>query len=1060
MYKLFQNYVETNGKKKDDIYESVKQYSFLVKGGMSNLSKNDLNNFRRIALLYKNKDPSLNNFVLSNNIITLDSDQERIVKSNYNITTRIIAGAGSGKTTTILCKIKHMVDNYVLPCSILVLTFNVDAAENMKKKIIELFGFDININIRNIDSFCSQIVYAHDMANTKNKILSLSEICYEGLNIMKKYGKCIANDYKYVFFDEFQDVSDSQFEMLKIMSDHGSILTVIGDDCQNIYQWRGTNNYYMINLEKLIGKKVNTFILTKNYRSIMPIVELANNSIKNNIDKIDKTMVSCKKYDSNLNYKPNLVIVKKSFMMDYIISIVAECDNYGDIAILANTGTYLKEIETRMAEVKIPHVALITDKSNIDIKKQVMQDNKVTITTIHKSKGLEWKKVIIVGLCDNYFPSHMNNNMKNIEEDRRLFYVGVTRAIDKLYFVCCKNDIPLSRFVDEVFDYIDIDDKALGGTMAKDNYHSMLFKTEDCNKTVPKTSVTEIIHLFKSDDFKRMKEKNLLPKTFDDERMKISTNLLYDEKLFISDKVKNYNLEGDYGTFIDRLVTRELMMRTEDVYDNGALYIIDGLNITNKEAEICNKCELSRVSVECGNNYDCMKKEVQKSLTQAECMAIDRILLSISKGKDFRRISTYPDVFMNKLRTSYLNYVDKKYKTDDIMKDIYYVSLCDKFMENRKRLVYMDVCDIFMDNERDNFDKIKKRIYDYSDRVGKNDIILKGNVHKKIMLKVRNGDVTKMITPVICGEIDMIDFSEKILIDFKASESSIKLEWVVQVMFYYSMLKKEISDKILYVGIFNVITGEMFKMEVPKKYDSEMFINEIVGIIGRDVNLENNNKVCNIDDCGFFINDNNKDDYIAINNKIGNTIDDVYVGEENNKNNKNNKNYYMVFDVENNQNNGCDDILQISYIIYDNEFNKIKEVNKYIKNRVVDKRTYDVHKLTSEFLDENGEDFEKVMDVFVVDIVDVGYIVGHNVETDMRKVRINMIKHMKYFGDIFEGKKVYDTMKMGKDVYGESMALEVLYGNCVGKKMENMHNAYYDALFTWEVFVKLYECVS
>ena len=42
-------------------------------------------------------------------------------------------------------------------------------------------------------------------------------------------------------------MNDAQFNILKIFADNGRYLTVIGDDNQNIYQWRGTNNYYIIN---------------------------------------------------------------------------------------------------------------------------------------------------------------------------------------------------------------------------------------------------------------------------------------------------------------------------------------------------------------------------------------------------------------------------------------------------------------------------------------------------------------------------------------------------------------------------------------------------------------------------------------------------------------------------------------------------------------------------------------------------------------------------------------------------------------------------------------------
>ena len=58
----------------------------------------------------------------------------------------------------------------------------------------------------------------------------------------------------------------------------------------------------------------------------------------------------------------------------------------------------------------------------------------VVLTTVHQAKGLEWKIVFIIWLAEGRFPSYLSfNNKKDIEEERRLFYVAVTRSKDQLY---------------------------------------------------------------------------------------------------------------------------------------------------------------------------------------------------------------------------------------------------------------------------------------------------------------------------------------------------------------------------------------------------------------------------------------------------------------------------------------------------------------------------------------------------------------------------------------------------------------------------------------------------
>ena len=88
-------------------------------------------------------------------------------------------------------------------------------------------------------------------------------------------------------------------------------------------------------------------------------------------------------------------------------------------------------------------------------------DNKVSLMTIHLAKGLEFPYVYIVGLEENLFPSAMNlNSRSELEEERRLFYVALTRAEKKinLSYVLSRYrwgkpvDSEKSRFIDEIKD--------------------------------------------------------------------------------------------------------------------------------------------------------------------------------------------------------------------------------------------------------------------------------------------------------------------------------------------------------------------------------------------------------------------------------------------------------------------------------------------------------------------------------------------------------------------------------------------------------------------------------
>lgn len=114
-----------------------------------------------------------------------------------------------------------------------------------------------------------------------------------------------------------------------------------------------------------------------------------------------------------------------------------------------------EDIEDRSLEVFMQDIALLTndDKSN---DKNI---DTVSLMTIHSSKGLEFKNVFVVGLEENLFPSQMSlNSRSDLEEERRLFYVAVTRAEKKLTLTYATSryrwgtltNCEPSRFIEEI----------------------------------------------------------------------------------------------------------------------------------------------------------------------------------------------------------------------------------------------------------------------------------------------------------------------------------------------------------------------------------------------------------------------------------------------------------------------------------------------------------------------------------------------------------------------------------------------------------------------------------
>lgn len=993
-----------------------------------NQNKNDLIKMVIELDRYKNRQNNCGNstYIFGDNKVELNEEQKEIVydESNYHI--RIIAGAGSGKTTTILCRIKYLLDNFTTPDKILILTFNRNNCEDIKVKIKKLFGFEMKMEICTIDKFCNLLKFRYSYDDDKMKITtklySISELSVIGEEIMNKYGKEISNQYEYVFFDEFQDVNKHQFNILKTFAENGCILNVIGDDNQNIYQFRGTDNYYIINFDKLI-KHTKTYHLTTNYRSSYEIVNLANKSIQNNKHKILKNMKANEKMDK----LPQLYLLKNTesqcnFIFEKIQKQIKKYKlNYDDFAILCRNGFPLKDFETFFTKNKIPCVTLLSNK-NYDYNNKVsILKNHLTISTIHSAKGLEWYTVFIVGLCDEHFPSHVNNNIKNIEEERRLFYVGVTRAKSKLYFVASKKDLPLTRFIQE------IDEKELFEHKNKINQKD-IYGVNDNNFAINSYGVTEIIMSLSGDEMNTMKNEKLIF----DEIKNTDIEDIYSKKILFNDKISNMYLESDFGIYCDYVLTRKIMINSkQEIKDEYTLWIINGCELEDDEMEIYNMYNLQKYH--CYNEKIFKNSDISDIIKECHKTIIKNIFKKVNSKYEVRRKNTYPTIYLDNLKKSYLNYCNSELDNNDILRDIYYVSLSNKIKSNRRRLIYMDVFEIFMSE----FNEINNRINNYAEKIKNN---------KNICKSYFSYDYNE-IECVLNGELDLLDVTDNNnykIIDFKCSNDDFKLEWIIQLLLYYCLYSEKNNKKVKTLSIFNIMNGKYYTFTIPDNYEYKKLLKYIEKVI-KDISTSSRH---------IMLPSYN---YELIKDKE--TCNPI-LQKKNQKLNLNflNKNVdaknTIILDVETNCEKG--QIIQLSYMIFDEKCHLIKTVNKYIKDRLVSVRSFEVNKITNSMLKFEGESFDKVMNEFIIDLYSCDIIVGHNIDSDCNVINKNYLPQY----DLFKDKKIYCTMKNGKHICNlkningkiKNPKLEELYFLLFNKKPINCHDAMKDVEYTAECY--------
>lgn len=354
----------------------------------------------------------------------MNSMQNDIIFNDNFITHRqamcIVACAGSGKTTTIIQKIKYMIEHLkCLPSEFVICTFTNNSTNDIIQRI--------NIKNLTINTFHSMaleelIKYNYKITpNTPDPIPEEYLIKYLQLLNDQSY----TNNFKYIFIDEFQDINQYQYDIILKWYDSCRLLVVVGDDQQNIYTFRNTSIKYILNFCTDFNGEY--YYLYTNYRSNIGIVNVSNHIIKHNKNRIDKQIL-CGTVDKLI--KPKIRFFNNQLdEYKYILKAINLIDSSLSIGILCRTNKKLYKLENY----------LYVNKVSV---------NRCRLLTIHSSKGLEFDHVIIINCVDGVIPL-INSD---IEEERRLFYVGCTRAKKTLLITSIWYDIyQPSRFIYELY---------------------------------------------------------------------------------------------------------------------------------------------------------------------------------------------------------------------------------------------------------------------------------------------------------------------------------------------------------------------------------------------------------------------------------------------------------------------------------------------------------------------------------------------------------------------------------------------------------------------------------
>lgn len=368
---------------------------------------------------------------------TIDYFFNNIIPSNQKYKKSLNIILGKTYSHKQLHKLKHLIKTFIS------LFKSNNYSISYFLTILKKIRFTINIKQyfinKNIILLIINIYLLYENKLIENNCIDFDDMINKCNTIINETKKIPS--WKYIIVDEYQDTSFTKFKLLEsIINITNANFLAVGDDFQSIYRFTGCDLHIFLNINKYL-KNTKIYKLLNTYRNPQELITIAGRFIMKNKKQLAKQLISSK------------------HIKDPIISY--------------ETNDYINTLKTILLTINESNI-FVLGRNNNDINKYIDNEYKknnneytyknITFKylTIHRSKGLEANNIILINLEDNILglPSKIKeekilkyvNNTKNYypyEEERRLFYVALTRTRNRVYMIVPKTN--KSQFIKELY---------------------------------------------------------------------------------------------------------------------------------------------------------------------------------------------------------------------------------------------------------------------------------------------------------------------------------------------------------------------------------------------------------------------------------------------------------------------------------------------------------------------------------------------------------------------------------------------------------------------------------
>lgn len=353
-------------------------------------------------------------------------------------------------------------DKYIVKLILFMLEF----IEKFKTSGFDASGFEVlrsktdNVRSRLFLDIAEEVYnYYQDKLRSSNQIDFSDMINDAEVMLREMQDSNVSLTYKYIIIDEFQDIARQRFNLTKRLADiTGAKVVAVGDDWQSIYAFAGADISLFTRFIELMGDG-RELAITHTYRNSQELIDMAGKFVQKNPLQIKKRLISPKRLKNPIvihtyddSFKPRMR--KCTAIVEVIGRIVKEYGAKSSILLIGRYNFDRYDLLNSGEFSELPKGKLRCGK---------YPDADITFMTAHSSKGLGYDNVIIMNMIEAKFgfPSQIEDDpiMKLVTyedrsvpyaEERRLFYVALTRTKNRVYIVAPLNRP--SRFLVELIE--------------------------------------------------------------------------------------------------------------------------------------------------------------------------------------------------------------------------------------------------------------------------------------------------------------------------------------------------------------------------------------------------------------------------------------------------------------------------------------------------------------------------------------------------------------------------------------------------------------------------------